>query len=188
MKIFIILASYLIGSISFAGIIARFKKIDLKANGTKNPGATNVYRMIGPFYGIFTGVLDFSKGFIPTYLAKYIFEFDFSLVIMIALSIIVGHNWSIFNNFAGGRGLATSMGTLAAIEFYPALIAFIIGGSISLFLLKYFHIKIRIPYIVYPIYLSYVFFYQMQSLLLFYGFAVMAIAMLRGWQVRKRYI
>ena len=126
MYISYLIFSYILGSISFAWIIAKvFKNIDIRKYGSKNPGATNVYRTISKPLGVITLILDVLKGFIPVYFVPYFFIFftDKGIVvsviyytIIVALLVILGHVFSIFLNFKGGKGVAVGLGVFLAIN------------------------------------------------------------------------
>lgn len=115
------LLAYLLSSIPFAILIAKAKGIDILKTGTKNPGAANVARNIGKFYGFLVGFLDILKSYIPTFFAK-----DYPLLPLIAIAAlaIIGHNYSVFLKFKGGRGISTSMGVSLALYPLPFLFTF----------------------------------------------------------------
>ena len=128
MYISYLIFSYILGSISFAWIIAKvFKNIDIRKYGSKNPGATNVYRTISKPLGILTLILDVLKGFIPVYLVPYFWNLNIGkgivvvnsviyYTIIVALLVILGHVFSIFLNFKGGKGVAVGLGVFLAIN------------------------------------------------------------------------
>lgn len=106
-----IIVAFIIGSIPFGIIIARLKGVDLKKVGSGNIGATNVLRSLGKGPAILTLVGDISKGTVVVALAQY-FGFDIFYQGLIGLASIMGHNFSIFLKFKGGKGVATSFGVL----------------------------------------------------------------------------
>lgn len=113
------LVSYLIGSVSFAVLIAKAKGIDILHVGSGNPGATNVSRTLGIRYGRLVFFLDALKGFLPVlavhaYLHEYP-KLSHELASTVLLGTVMGHNFSIFLRFHGGRGVATSIGGLLAL-------------------------------------------------------------------------
>lgn len=114
-----LLASYLLGSIPTAYLFGRvLKGIDIREVGSGNVGATNAMRALGKGPGITVLVLDILKGLIAVvFLADYFVDNSGSLqaqnlAILMGLSCICGHNWSIFLQFKGGKGIATSFGVL----------------------------------------------------------------------------
>ena len=127
----IALLSYLIGSIPFGYIISKWKGVDITKVGSGNIGMANVYRTLGPAYGIAVLILDALKGFSAALLSQKlttwcaVIPIDPSLAAVIGGAFaIVGHNWSIFLNFRGGKGIATSAGVLAYISPYVLVIGF----------------------------------------------------------------
>ena len=117
---FIFLLFYIIGSLPFALIVHNLLSTnDPREFGSKNPGATNMYRVAGPLAGILTFTGDFLKGFIPIYL---LVDFEPTILYLAAFFILAGHMFSIFNRFIGGKGVATSFGFLLAINLKLGLI------------------------------------------------------------------
>ena len=117
-----LLASYLLGSIPTAYLFGRILKgIDIRKVGSGNVGATNAMRILGKGPGIMVLVLDILKGFVVVvflgdYLAhKPIFIQDQNLRIIMGLCCIIGHNWTVFLQFKGGKGVATSFGVLLGL-------------------------------------------------------------------------
>lgn len=108
--------SYLIGSFPTAYVIGKhFRKVDLSRNGSGNIGAMNAYEVTGSkFIGISVAAIDITKGLLVTLLS----ERDFGLILglVAALFVVVGHNYSVFMKFKGGRGLATSAGALLILQ------------------------------------------------------------------------
>ena len=130
----IIVLSYLLGSIPSAIIISRaFKGIDIRDYGSKNPGFTNVYRVLGTLPAIIVLIMDIGKGVAAVLLLTQI-SFDpltlnlVSLKILAGISVILGHVFPIFAGFKGGKGIATALGALFSLiplEIALALIVFI---------------------------------------------------------------
>ncbi len=124
-----LLIAYLSGSIPFAFIIYYIRTgEDIRRKGSGNPGGTNVLREAGIFYGILTAILDISKAFIPVLIAKKYFGISNELF-YIWLAAVLGHMFSIFLFFKGGKGVATTVGGILAIDYRIFLI------FISVFLL-----------------------------------------------------
>ena len=114
-----LLIGYFLGSINFAVLVAKSKGIDLFSLGSGNPGATNVKRTMGAFWGNTVFFLDFSKGYLAVFLAQYFLGMDGLNVDLIGifglLGGILGHSFSVFLRFRGGKGVATTMGGLLAL-------------------------------------------------------------------------
>lgn len=114
--------SYLVGSIPFSFLTAKyFGGIDIRNYGSGNTGATNVFRTLGKKSGALAFVGDFLKGFIVTLLVKIFIGMDVAVVC--AALAVIGHCYPIFLRFKGGKGVATTAGTIFAL--YP-LIGFIL--------------------------------------------------------------
>ena len=121
-----ILGSYVLSSISFALLISKFKKIDLRQVGSGNLGATNVYRALGFKFAILVFILDAAKGLVPTYLAMHYFS-DPVWHVAVGLITILGHSLSIFVKFKGGKGVATGLGVIMALNPLVAAILAAVG-------------------------------------------------------------
>lgn len=132
--------SYLIGSILTGEIVARLKNVNIRNQGSGNVGATNVYRSMGSLFGAIVLLGDVFKGVIAVVIGRAMGSaFGIDLAEVGALMVIVGHNWSVFAHFHGGKGIATSLGVIIALT--PAslmivlpvwLITFILSGFVSL--------------------------------------------------------
>lgn len=136
------LIAFLLGSIPFGLLISKARGIDIRAHGSGNIGATNVLRVVGKKYGIACLILDLLKGFIPVVIAINLIQiegkpvtlfnlgaaqdwilllpaarqFDGQLVhVLTALFAVLGHNYSPWVNFRGGKGIATSAGVSLAL-------------------------------------------------------------------------
>lgn len=109
---------FFIGSISPATIFARILHADLR-QGSGNPGATNVGRVLGWRWGVIVGMLDVLKGFLPTLLALLVF--DRFTAYVVGLAAVLGHVLSPFLRGRGGRGVATTLGAILAVFPWVAL-------------------------------------------------------------------
>ncbi len=113
-----IVISYLIGAIPTGYIIGYiFQGIDIRDYGSKNIGFTNVLRVLGTWPAVIVLIIDIAKGFLPVFLYKYIFKNDTPsiAILIIGIAAIIGHNWTIFLNFNGGKGVNTSVGVWLAL-------------------------------------------------------------------------
>jgi len=107
--------SYLFGSTPTAYLIFKKKKgRDIRKYGYKNMGALNIYHLLGPFQAFITFLIDAAKGAIPIWVAQSL-EMNGSGIILCSLMAIVGHNWPIFLNFRGGKGVSTSLGIMMVL-------------------------------------------------------------------------
>ncbi len=129
-----LLASYLLGSIPTAYLFGKILKgIDIRKVGSGNVGATNAMRALGKRAGITVLLLDILKGFVAViFLADYFIEKphlfqEQNLRILMGLCCICGHNWTIFLQFKGGKGIATTFGVLLALALKITGLNIIIG-------------------------------------------------------------
>lgn len=123
----VLLGSYLLGAVPF-GLLVGFawKRVDIRSYGSGNIGASNVLRLLGWPAALLVLLLDCSKGFIPVWMALAATDANPALVVLSGLLAIVGHNFSVFLGFRGGKGVATSLGVLIGISPQIATIAFFI--------------------------------------------------------------
>ena len=119
--------SYLIGSIPFGYLIGRFNGLDIRRHGSRNIGATNVRRVLGRDWGVVCFILDFLKGLLPVILFGQFLGAQTAVGVgwgeMFAVAgTIGGHIFPFTLNFKGGKGVATSLGAILAVAFWPVLI------------------------------------------------------------------
>lgn len=112
-----------LGSVPFGYLIGRLKGIDIRAVGSGNIGATNVYRALGPGPGAAVFVLDVAKGLVPSLLARYYLGQQ-EAAFACGAAAIVGHSFSPFLGFKGGKGIATGLGMLLGSTPLVAVSAF----------------------------------------------------------------
>jgi len=117
-----LLTSYLIGSIPTSYILGKaLRGIDIRQFGSGNIGATNVYRVVGKLPGALVLILDIVKGLIcVTLIANLFLRLGISINsenyrLALGLTAVVGHDWTVFLKFKGGKGVATSSGVLIGI-------------------------------------------------------------------------
>lgn len=125
LRILFIFVSYIVGAIPFGVIISRNTAgIDITSKGSGNIGATNVAREVGLKWGLLTLLLDLLKGFIPVYIAKhFVTEYNGLLLIAASLAVLLGHRFSIFLKYNGGKGVATAFGIFLALSPVSAIIS-----------------------------------------------------------------
>ena len=118
----LLVASFLVGAIPWGYLVGRFvANVDLTTVGSGGTGATNVLRTLGARASAAVFVLDFAKGLLPVAVARYL-GFDPWWVALAGVMAVVGHCWSPFIGFKGGKGVATGAAAAMAL-FPPALIA-----------------------------------------------------------------
>lgn len=117
------LLSYLFSGIPFAFIISKlFLKTDIRKVGSGNVGATNVYRVGGWKYGIPVFILDFLKGFIPTLISVFYFDKNLEISTIVAITTVLGHMFTPYLKFKGGKGAATSFGSFIVLFPFEILV------------------------------------------------------------------
>lgn len=139
-------AAYLLGSIPFGFLLAKAAGVDIRKVGSGNIGATNVYRSVGKGTGLLTFALDFLKGVagatLVPWLALRLFGVSASDAAVVHLPLfcgvmtVIGHSWTCFLGFKGGKGVATSVGMLVGVAPLGAGIAFAVW-LVTLFLFHY---------------------------------------------------
>lgn len=124
------IVSFFLGSIPFGMLLARANGVDIRAVGSGNIGATNVVRALGPRVGLAVFVLDVLKGVIPAVVTKQLIQAPIGEVQIQTLSMIMGviailgHMFSPFIGFKGGKGVATGFGAALGAITGAALVAF----------------------------------------------------------------
>ena len=117
-----ILASYMTGAIPVGFLAGKTRGIDIRSVGSGNIGATNVFRTLGKGLGIFTFACDVAKGFVSAYLyplaalhTSMTEQETIWLGLACACAAVAGHNWPVYLNFKGGKGIATTTGALLGV-------------------------------------------------------------------------
>lgn len=126
-----ILSAYLVGSIPTAYLMVRgLRGIDIRSVGSGNVGATNAARVLGFKFFPLIFLIDFAKGFVPTFVlpgvAARLAGLDTiwpGLAVLIAVAAILGHNFPLYLGFKGGKGVATSLGAVTALDPVASLAA-----------------------------------------------------------------
>ena len=140
----LVLASYIVGSLPFGFWISKSLGVDIRNQGSGNIGATNVLRTLGRKVGITVLILDISKGFLPVLIGSIIIfnqlpdsmldkeEIEGTIYVLLAIGAILGHNYTFWLGFKGGKGIATSAG--AIMPFLPEVLI----GSTLVWILVFF--------------------------------------------------
>src|SRR5215472_12302427 len=122
------LVGYLLGSIPTGMVVARvYRNVDLTAHGSGRTGATNVLRTLGPGAAAVAFAADFLKGVIAVLLVNVLFGIEPWLQLLTTLAAVLGHTYSPFLRFRGGRGVVTGLGATAVAAPLLMLIAFAVG-------------------------------------------------------------
>lgn len=130
--ILIAIISYLLGNLSFAFILGKIiMKKDVREYGSGNSGATNAIRAFGAKVGVMAFAGDVLKGVAAVLIGKLL-SGEMGAYLAGAF-VIIGHNWPVFLNFKGGKGVAATIGVMLMISPFVSLVCFIIGLSIAFF-------------------------------------------------------
>jgi len=126
--VFIILAGYLLGSVPTGLVVGKFYKgIDIRQYGSGNIGATNVLRTIGFGASVVVLAADLGKGILPVLAARVMLDSPVAEAAT-AFAALVGHNWSLYLRFRGGRGVATALGSFLVMS--PGLTLVALGTGV----------------------------------------------------------
>lgn len=122
--------AYLLGSVPFSYLVARSHGVDLRAVGSGNIGAANVWRNCGRTAFAQAVSLDLLKGLLPTLFARYVLRMHPLAVVLVGASAMLGHTFSLFMGFRGGKAVATGGGVLLALSpsaMLAGVLAWIVG-------------------------------------------------------------
>lgn len=131
----LIIPGYLAGSIPFGLLLGKLRGLDIREKGSGNIGTTNVFRILGRKAGIFCLVLDVLKGFLPVFWAHQLVPDNLtgdSIEVLTAFATIMGHNYSPWIGFKGGKGIATTGGALLALAPFAVLVLVVIFVIVTL--------------------------------------------------------
>lgn len=156
----LLVAAYCLGAVPFGALIARRRGVDILKHGSGNIGATNVHRVLGKAAGLTVTVLDVLKGLVPALAAKWLIPdtgHSLEWAFWIGMAAVVGHCFSPFLGWRGGKGISTSCGVLlgtswpvacgvlavfiaiTALTRYVSLASVVAAGSVAIFGLIFGH-------------------------------------------------
>ena len=121
-----LVAAYLLGSIPFALIAGRLNGVDLRTVGSGNLGATNLYRQLGWGYAIPVGIFDMLKGAIPVAVFGPWAGAGLVGALLLGVVAVLGHVFSVFVGFKGGKGVATGGGIVLGVAPYAFLVSLLV--------------------------------------------------------------
>ncbi len=124
-EIILIVGAYLLGSIPTGLLLAKAAGVDIRSTGSGNIGATNVYRTLGRTVGVLTLVGDCLKGLFPVLAARYL-GMDDAWIAAAGLAAFLGHVYTVFLGFKGGKGVATALGVFLGVSPLAVLGALVI--------------------------------------------------------------
>lgn len=144
-----VVLAYLLGSVSFSYLVCRRARgIDIRDVGSRNPGAANTFRQVGPAAGLAVLLADMLKGAVAVYPLVLLDAPEWA-VFLSAVAVLAGHNWPVFLGFRGGKGAATVLGIsfamlpmMTAIAAAPAALVIVmsrnvvLGGAVGFVLLN----------------------------------------------------
>lgn len=152
-NLLLLLMAYLLGAFPAGLLVGKMVKgIDVRDYGSGNIGASNVWRTMGPLWGIGVFLFDFCKGYIPTLLTSRMHAPAHDsvspwLVVGVGLAAILGHNFSPFLRFKGGKGVATSLGVVYGLSPEAAVLGFVVWG-VCLAVTKYISVSSMVAAVV----------------------------------------
>ncbi|MBF0521039.1 MAG: glycerol-3-phosphate 1-O-acyltransferase PlsY, partial [Nitrospirae bacterium] len=148
MIVLLLILSFLLGSVPFGVLVARTRGVDLTKTGSGNIGATNVLRSVGKLPALLTLLGDTLKGSLAILIGKLTGQSDIA-VGLIGIFAVLGHDFSIFMRFKGGKGVATSIG--AVLFFMPyAGVAVILAWLITAVVTRYSSLSALVAFTVLP--------------------------------------
>ncbi len=162
------LIGYLIGSIPFSYLVAKAKgKLDIREHGSKNAGATNVFRVLGKKSGILALLLDMSKGILAAFIG---YRYSIEMAVFTGMFAVIGHCYPVFMKFKGGKGVATSGGMLL---FVAPLEAFVLGSFMVLVIVitKY----VSLASILAAVIINFIFYFKYHSIVISMPILVISI-------------
>jgi acyl phosphate:glycerol-3-phosphate acyltransferase len=158
--LFIVIFSYLLGSIPTAYIVARLKNINIFEVGSGNMGATNVVRALGPRWGAGVLLFDVLKGVIAITLARYLLpDSKGAATTVSAIVVVIGHNWSLFaalvtGTLRGGKGAATAFGTLLMIAPVQVIVGMTVLGGLVVARTRYVSLGVLLAFALATIWMT----------------------------------
>jgi len=123
--------AYLLGAIPWGLVFGKLKGIDVRQHGSGGTGATNTLRLLGWKMAIAVFMLDFAKGLLPVLLARVLDAPSWATA-MVALATVIGHCWSPFIGFTGGKGMATGGGAAVGLAWWLVLLLLPIIAIVAL--------------------------------------------------------
>ena len=128
-------AAYVVGATPFGYLAGKMKGVDIRQHGSGNIGATNVIRVLGKGIGIPVFILDVLKGLLPVLCARW-WNLGMDCQIAAALGAVLGHNFTFWLGYKGGKGVATSAGALFGLMWMPTLVA-VVTWVVAFFFTRY---------------------------------------------------
>jgi acyl phosphate:glycerol-3-phosphate acyltransferase len=132
MAVVFMACAYLIGSVPFAILVSMALKLpDPRTYGSNNPGATNVLRSGNKQAAVLTLLGDAGKGWLAVWLTQHFMPGQYGVVFLVALAVFLGHLFPVFLRFKGGKGVATALGILLALNVWTGLVALAVWLAVA---------------------------------------------------------
>ena len=131
----LMLAAYVLGAFPFVYLLGRLSGVDLRVEGSRNVGGTNLFRTVGPLTGVVGALLDIGKGLLPVLAARAL-DFNEGVAGLAAIAAVTGQCWPIFLRFRGGRGISVVGGAVIAsspLTFVLAILPTVAGLAAYIF-------------------------------------------------------
>ena len=181
----LVVGAYLVGSIPFGVVIGRaLFGVDPRSVGSGNIGAANSLRALGKTGAALVLACDVVKGAAPTAIALHALHASPLLTAAVGLATIVGHNWSVFLGFSGGKGVATGLGVLVVLS-WQATLAFAVVWFVTMLITRYASLSSMLASAAVPIALAAL---RQPRAYLGYGIVAFALVLLRHDQNIRRLI
>ena len=175
------LIGYLLGCSNMAIYISRYKKVDIRALGGKNPGTANTVLVLGWIPGIIVGLHDISKGVLAALIAKLLFPYYGGVAVVAGAACVIGHIYPVFMKFKGGKGFAAYIGMWLVVDWRVTL-AILAVVVLVMVIFNYLTIGTTITVLSLPVYLS----------IFFAGWIALAAACIATaavvWNHRENYV
>ncbi len=153
------LIGYLIGSIPFSYLVAKLRgKIDIREHGSKNAGATNVFRILGKKSGAIALLLDASKGAVSAYIGSKVGP---EVAVFTAMFAVIGHCYPVFMKFKGGKGVATTGGAMLVVVTVPSIFL-----ALFMIVIVYMTKYVSLASVTAAIIMNFIFYFTFHSLLI----------------------
>ncbi|MBE6943665.1 MAG: glycerol-3-phosphate acyltransferase [Ruminococcaceae bacterium] len=150
------LIGYLLGCSNMAIYISRYKKVDIRALGGKNPGTANTVLVLGWIPGVIVGLHDIGKGILASLIAKLLFPQYAGISVVAGAACVIGHIYPVFMKFKGGKGFAAYIGMWLTTDWRFALAVLAVVVLVTV-IFNYLTIGTTITVLALPVYLSILF-------------------------------
>jgi acyl phosphate:glycerol-3-phosphate acyltransferase len=154
LQILFIVLSYFLGAVPFGLLFTKlFSRVDVRTVGSGNIGATNVLRAAGKRAAVLTLLTDALKGYLPVLIAGILFQDDYVTVLSGAAAVL-GHNFPVYLNFKGGKGVATSFGVVLAVSPWIGLLSLVVW-LVAACVWRYSSLSALVAFACYPFFTFY---------------------------------